>query len=110
LAHPYPFCLPGERAGDAIGLPVKNALIPRTYQPNRSRDESSWLKPRGTAEFLHRKRSAWRIDSNVTGDLHRKSTRDKNFTRTKVQRRIERIEESVARYLSELDSDPRCNV
>jgi hypothetical protein len=26
LAHPYPFCLPGERAGDAIGLAVKNAL------------------------------------------------------------------------------------
>jgi transposase len=35
------------------------------------------------------------------------STRDKNFTRAKVQRRIEQIEESVARYLSELDSADR---
>ena len=35
------------------------------------------------------------------------NNRDKNFTRAKVQRRIEQIEESVARYLSELDSVDR---
>ena len=35
------------------------------------------------------------------------NTRDKNYTRGKVQRRIEQIEESVARYLSELDSVDR---
>jgi transposase len=35
------------------------------------------------------------------------NTRDKNYTRAKVQRRIEQIEESVARYLSELDSADR---
>jgi transposase len=33
--------------------------------------------------------------------------RDRNYTRAKVQRRIEQIEESVARYLSELDSADR---
>ncbi|MGH8183479.1 MAG: IS1182 family transposase [Rhodanobacteraceae bacterium] len=39
------------------------------------------------------------------------NNRDKNFTRAKVQRRIEEIEKSVARYLSELDSaDRRGNV
>ena len=35
------------------------------------------------------------------------NNRDRNFTRAKVQRRIEQIEESVARYLSELDSADR---
>lgn len=35
------------------------------------------------------------------------NNRDKNYTRGKVQRRIEQIEESVARYLSELDSVDR---
>ena len=35
------------------------------------------------------------------------NTRDKNYTRAKVQRHIEQIEESVARYLSELDSADR---
>lgn len=35
------------------------------------------------------------------------NTRDKNYTRAKVQRRIEQIEESVARYLSELDTADR---
>jgi len=35
------------------------------------------------------------------------NNRDKNYTRAKVQRRIEQIEESVARYLSELDSADR---
>src|SRR5215475_4080862 len=32
------------------------------------------------------------------------NNRDKNFTRAKVERRIAQIEESVARYLSQLDS------
>ena len=35
------------------------------------------------------------------------NNRDKNYTRAKVQRRIEQIDESVARYLSELDSVDR---
>lgn len=35
------------------------------------------------------------------------NTRDKNYTRAKVQRRIEQIEESVARYPSELDTAHR---
>jgi transposase len=35
------------------------------------------------------------------------NNRDRNYTRAKVQRRIDQIEESVARYLSELDSADR---
>ncbi len=35
------------------------------------------------------------------------NNRDRNYTRAKVQRRIEQIEESVARYLSALDSADR---
>ena len=35
------------------------------------------------------------------------NSRDRNFTRTKVKRRIEQIDASVARYLSELDSSDR---
>jgi transposase len=35
------------------------------------------------------------------------NNRDRNFTRAKVQRRIEQIEESVAKYLLELDSADR---
>lgn len=33
--------------------------------------------------------------------------RDRNYTRAKVQRRIEQIEASVARYLSDLDNADR---
>ncbi len=33
------------------------------------------------------------------------NTRDKNFTRAKMKRRMEQIEESVARYLHQLDSE-----
>jgi hypothetical protein len=32
------------------------------------------------------------------------TTRDKNFTRAKMERRLAQIEESVARYLSQLDT------
>ena len=35
------------------------------------------------------------------------NTRDKNFTRAKMKRRMEQIEESVARYLHQLDSADR---
>jgi transposase len=35
------------------------------------------------------------------------NTRDKNFTRAKMQRRMEQIEESVGRYLHQLDSADR---
>ena len=35
------------------------------------------------------------------------NTRDKNFTRAKVKRRMDQIEESVARYLHQLDSADR---
>jgi transposase len=35
------------------------------------------------------------------------NNRDRNYTRAKVQRRLEQIEESVARYLAELDSADR---
>ncbi len=35
------------------------------------------------------------------------NTRDKNFTRAKMQRRLEQIEESVQRYLHQLDSADR---
>ena len=35
------------------------------------------------------------------------NTRDKNFTRAKMKRRMEQIEESVARYLAQLDSADR---
>ena len=35
------------------------------------------------------------------------NTRDKNFTRAKMERRLAHIEESVARYLSQLDSADR---
>ena len=35
------------------------------------------------------------------------NSRDKNFTRAKMQRRMEQIEESVARYLHQLDSADR---
>jgi transposase len=35
------------------------------------------------------------------------NTRDKNFTRAKMKRRLEQIEESVARYLDQLDSADR---
>jgi transposase len=35
------------------------------------------------------------------------NTRDKNFTRAKMERRLARIEESVARYLSQLDTADR---
>jgi hypothetical protein len=35
------------------------------------------------------------------------NNRDKNFTRAKMQRRMAQIEESVARYLHQLDSADR---
>ena len=35
------------------------------------------------------------------------NNRDKNFTRAKMERRMARIEESVARYLQQLDSADR---
>ena len=35
------------------------------------------------------------------------NTRDKNFTRAKMKRRMEQIEESVERYLHQLDSADR---
>src|SRR5258708_40076787 len=35
------------------------------------------------------------------------NNRDKNFTRAKVERRRAQLEESVARYLSQLDTDDR---
>jgi hypothetical protein len=35
------------------------------------------------------------------------NNRDKNFTRAKVQRRRDQLEESVARYLSQLDTADR---
>ena len=35
------------------------------------------------------------------------NNRDKNFTRAKVERRMAQIEESVARYLRQLDSADR---
>ena len=35
------------------------------------------------------------------------NNRDKNFTRAKVERRRARLEESVARYLSQLDTADR---
>src|SRR5215467_14082357 len=35
------------------------------------------------------------------------NTRDKNFTRAKMERRVAQIEESVARYLSQLDTADR---
>src|SRR2546429_9160006 len=35
------------------------------------------------------------------------NTRDKNFTRAKMERRLAQIEESVARYLSQLDTADR---
>jgi transposase len=35
------------------------------------------------------------------------NTRDRNFTRAKMERRLEQIEESVARYLSQLDTADR---
>ena len=35
------------------------------------------------------------------------NSRDKNFTRAKVTRRMEQIEESVGRYLAQLDSADR---
>ncbi len=35
------------------------------------------------------------------------NTRDKNFTRAKMKRRLEQVEESVERYLHQLDSADR---
>ena len=35
------------------------------------------------------------------------NTRDRNFTRAKMKRRLEQIEESVERYLHQLDSADR---
>jgi hypothetical protein len=35
------------------------------------------------------------------------NTRDRNFTQAKMQRRLEQIDESIARYLSQLDSADR---
>jgi hypothetical protein len=35
------------------------------------------------------------------------NNRDKNFTRAKMQRRVAQIEESIARYLHQLDSADR---
>jgi hypothetical protein len=35
------------------------------------------------------------------------SNRDKNFTRAKMERRLAQIEESVGRYLQQLDSADR---
>jgi len=35
------------------------------------------------------------------------NTRDRNFTRVKMKRRLEQIDESIARYLSQLDSADR---
>src|SRR5256714_3942047 len=35
------------------------------------------------------------------------NTRDRNFTQAKMQRRLEQIDESIARYLSQLDSSER---
>jgi TolA-binding protein len=35
------------------------------------------------------------------------NTRDRNFTQAKMQRRLEQINESIARYLSQLDSADR---
>jgi len=35
------------------------------------------------------------------------NTRDRNFTRAKMQRRLEQIDESISRYLSQLDSADR---
>src|SRR5690349_10318642 len=46
--------------------------------------------------------------SDVTFDLElRPDNRDKNFTRAKVERRRVQLEESVARYLSQLDTADR---
>src|SRR5262245_21091667 len=49
-----------------------------------------------------------RVPSVLTGsgDIDT-ANRDKNFTRAKMQRRMEQIEESVARYLHQLDSTDR---
>jgi len=35
------------------------------------------------------------------------NTRDKNFTKGKIERRLAQIEDSVARYLGQLDSADR---
>ena len=35
------------------------------------------------------------------------NTRDRNFTQAKMQRRLEQIDESINRYLSQLDSADR---
>jgi hypothetical protein len=35
------------------------------------------------------------------------NTRDRNFTQAKMQRRLAQIDESIARYLSQLDSADR---
>src|SRR5205823_2850428 len=35
------------------------------------------------------------------------NTRDRNFTQAKMERRLEQIDESIARYLSQLDSADR---
>jgi hypothetical protein len=39
--------------------------------------------------------------------MNRANNRDKNFTRAKMERRLAQIEESVARYLRQLDSADR---
>ena len=58
--------------------------------------------------------SAWRIwnfaEASVAIDgskFKAVNNRDKNFTRAKMQRRMAQVEESVARYLHQLDSADR---
>ena len=64
--------------------------------------------------YLNRVQSSRRLDlfadASVAIDgakFKAVNTRDKNFTRTKVKRRMAQIEESVARYLHQLDSADR---
>ena len=51
------------------------------------------------------------LDANQRGDRRHKfkavNNRDRNFTRAKMERRLAQIEESVARYLAQLDTADR---
>jgi hypothetical protein len=50
----------------------------------------------------------WELSVAIDGSKFKAvNNRDKNFTRAKMERRMAQIEESVARYLRQLDSSRR---
>jgi hypothetical protein len=69
-------------------------------RPSARSAVSSWC----CADALSSQRSERAIDGSKFKAVN---TRDRNFTQAKMQRRLAQIDESIARYLSQLDSADR---